>query len=340
MSGEIISEVLSFAPSSATLVALLAGLPVVAALYLYCRVESNRIRPDLSLGKLERLELERAVLLYGKVCRRQEELYQLRGQPSLGWRAWYRARTEFHKSFGAEVEELKSYASDLRYTITRLRNRPLERYRTRIRIISSRFALGRSLAGYCLMLASLIASSCYADPPLWAPAFSTSRDTLALWQALDGRLLLANWMAFGFTGIAMLLLYLVRRVELSREHGRQLRALKEFAAADPDRLIDRRQEDAEDFEPTTSGAEAAPQRAELRAWFSVLGVSPSASVEEVKQAYKMLLKQNHPDRVHNMSLAFRRLAESETKKLNIAYAEALASLRYEHWQGQEVTQAA
>jgi hypothetical protein len=54
----------------------------------------------------------------------------------------------------------------------------------------------------------------------------------------------------------------------------------------------------------------------------------------------MLLKQNHPDRVHNMSLAFRRLAESETKKLNIAYAEALASLRYEHWHGQEVTQAA
>jgi preprotein translocase subunit Sec63 len=69
-------------------------------------------------------------------------------------------------------------------------------------------------------------------------------------------------------------------------------------------------------------------------------VSPSASVEEVKQAYKMLLKQNHPDRVHNMSLAFRRLAEAETKKLNIAYAEALASLRYEHWHGQEVTQAA
>ena len=64
-----------------------------------------------------------------------------------------------------------------------------------------------------------------------------------------------------------------------------------------------------------------------KSWFDVLGVAPSATVEDVKRAYKLLVKQNHPDRVHSMSAVFRALAESETKKLNAAYAEALACLR-------------
>ena len=40
-------------------------------------------------------------------------------------------------------------------------------------------------------------------------------------------------------------------------------------------------------------------------------------------AYKVLIKQNHPDRVHDMSPALIRLAESETKKINAAYQQAL-----------------
>jgi DnaJ-domain-containing protein 1 len=47
-----------------------------------------------------------------------------------------------------------------------------------------------------------------------------------------------------------------------------------------------------------------------------------ASIEEIKDAYKALVKQNHPDQVHNTSSVFRELAEAETKKLNAAYAEA------------------
>ena len=46
-------------------------------------------------------------------------------------------------------------------------------------------------------------------------------------------------------------------------------------------------------------------------------------MREVKEAYKVLIKQNHPDRVHDMSPAFKTLAEAETKKLNAAYRQAL-----------------
>jgi DnaJ-domain-containing protein 1 len=60
-------------------------------------------------------------------------------------------------------------------------------------------------------------------------------------------------------------------------------------------------------------------------WVRILGVSETATIEEVKQAYKSLIKQNHPDKVQGMSQAFKNLAETETKKINAAYRQAISS---------------
>ena len=59
-------------------------------------------------------------------------------------------------------------------------------------------------------------------------------------------------------------------------------------------------------------------------WFKVLGVQKSASAEDVRKAYKTLIKQSHPDRVQDLSPALKELAEAETKNLNMAYRQALS----------------
>ena len=51
--------------------------------------------------------------------------------------------------------------------------------------------------------------------------------------------------------------------------------------------------------------------------YSVLGVSPSASMDEVKRAYRELAKKYHPDNYINNPLAD--LAEEKMKEINRAY---------------------
>lgn len=56
---------------------------------------------------------------------------------------------------------------------------------------------------------------------------------------------------------------------------------------------------------------------------AVLGVSPDASPDEIKQAYRRLMKEHHPDRVAGMNPASQAQAEERSKEINHAYAQLL-----------------
>lgn len=64
-------------------------------------------------------------------------------------------------------------------------------------------------------------------------------------------------------------------------------------------------------------------RAETIKWFDVLGVTPNASIEEIKTAYHEKVRQYHPDRVADLGEELRRMAEHGMKELNAAYELAL-----------------
>lgn len=59
-------------------------------------------------------------------------------------------------------------------------------------------------------------------------------------------------------------------------------------------------------------------------WFDILGVSPQATVGEIKTAYRDLLKQYHPDRAAGLGEKLRRVANEEAGELIRAYKEGIA----------------
>ncbi|WP_083823003.1 J domain-containing protein [Actimicrobium sp. CCI2.3] len=58
----------------------------------------------------------------------------------------------------------------------------------------------------------------------------------------------------------------------------------------------------------------------------MLSVSRSASLDEVKTAYRSLIRQYHPDKVATLGQELRELAERKSKVINQAYSDALLAV--------------
>jgi len=59
------------------------------------------------------------------------------------------------------------------------------------------------------------------------------------------------------------------------------------------------------------------------AWFQILGTTPSATVDEIKSAYRTKARQYHPDRVADLGIELQNIADRKMKELNAAYEEGL-----------------
>ena len=320
MLGAAFIETYSVAAVNAALVALTLVLP--ALLVGYVRQATRRVSADFSLRRLEAFELDRAETQYRKICQRMSEIDQLAksGTGSL-WKR-LRQRAEIRRQYRAELEDLRANARYLRASIMLFRRQPIRRLRAWVHVISSRFAFGSSLASYLTLLVPATVFIYFAEQPLWAQELAWTLETAILWKPFDERLLYVN--AITSTLVLMLapFLYTTRRARLYSDHRMQTKALREFAGADPDKLL---HVDA----PTTAPLEEAlifePSGSDN--CFVILGVSPAATADEIKEAYRAKMKQSHPDRVHSLAPAFRALAEAETKKLNAAYEEALLAVQ-------------
>jgi hypothetical protein len=325
MLGAAISELFSGSHVDAIFFASWAILASICIGYLRQVIASQRISLDFSLRRLESIELNRATLLYERVRNNLKEIDRLGVDCKGSLRSRYRHRAKIRLQYRNELDDLRAYAHHLRAIIIRIRGRPLQRFKSWARTVSSRSAFSYALALYVLILALLLAPVYLSEQRLLAEELTIKLETLLIWKAVREPLLYANAIASGLAAIVMPVLYLVRRAGLCIEERAQIRWLKEFASTDPGSLS-YRQEDSKSHE--TPPQEPRPEELSTdRMWFLVLEVSPCATIEEIKEAYKAKIKQNHPDRVHGMAPTFRDLAEVETKKLNAAYEEALISFR-------------
>src|SRR5262245_65677568 len=55
-------------------------------------------------------------------------------------------------------------------------------------------------------------------------------------------------------------------------------------------------------------------------YYEILDIPPSATDEQIRAAYRILVQLHHPDRLQQMSPAVREYAEERLKKINQAYS--------------------
>jgi hypothetical protein len=298
-------------------------LPALLLAYTFQSLLARRIRPEFSLRKSETVELDRALLLYRGVSSRLKAIDESAKQPHRFWHALFAPQPEADAD---EREDLEAYAHHLRALIIQLRRLPLERLRGFVRIKSLRFALGRAVVVQIAALALFFLVFRVSEHPAAAHELTASaRDGLValVWFPLDQSLFQANAVGACFAALSIPLLYFLRCAAFRHELGLEFCVLKELAAATPD------QETSQfDTDLLHNGASAGSDRPEPGAdeWFTILGVSPLATIEQVREAYRALIKQSHPDLVQSLSPAIRRFAEAETKRINAAYREAVAAL--------------
>lgn len=58
-------------------------------------------------------------------------------------------------------------------------------------------------------------------------------------------------------------------------------------------------------------------------WCEVLQVAPTASVEEIKDAYRRLISQYHPDKVENLGPEIKEVAARKAQEITVAYKQGM-----------------
>ena len=75
----------------------------------------------------------------------------------------------------------------------------------------------------------------------------------------------------------------------------------------------------------SAAADAHAANGTSTAWHEVLGVSPDATAEDIRQAYSLQMSKYHPDKVAELGPEIQRVAQQMAQRLHVAYEQALKS---------------
>jgi DnaJ domain len=304
---------------NAGLLALWPVLPVLIVCYVRQFLIARRTRPVFALRKSEADELHRARRLFDQVCRRISMISQ-QAEPRGGFWRFFRVLAPDAAADADEMDDLHAHAQHLQTTIRRLTRLPLQRLNYWVHVRSSLFACAVAVAAHVAALALLLALFHFFEQSVWAQHLVDSTNRGA-WYPFDERIFQANAVATGYACIAATLFYVVRRALLRRAYSLEFSFFRQFARNGPAQASD--QPEYEQPVDELANGTKTTRADDAGDWIAVLGVSAQATINDVKHAYKILIKKNHPDRVQDMSPAFRTLAEAETRKINAAYRQAL-----------------
>ncbi|MEP6505214.1 MAG: DnaJ domain-containing protein [Betaproteobacteria bacterium] len=78
---------------------------------------------------------------------------------------------------------------------------------------------------------------------------------------------------------------------------------------------------------TSVDAPSPPREPVPPHWSIVLEIARDANVDEIRDAYRRLISQYHPDKVAALGRELQELAEAKSKDIGIAYQQALMERR-------------
>ncbi len=302
-----------------TLLTLWTALPVLLLAYVHQSLVMRRTRPELALRKSEAAELDRALALYPEVCARLAVIEaQARATKGI-LQLVFGLQPDAEQLDEDEREDLCAHARHLQATIAKLRGLPLRRLREQIAALSFHSAVGGALVVHAAMFVILVVTFHLAGVGAAARELAGVGQSALVWYPFDASYFLANG---GGAALGMLFapaFYLWRRIGLARTCAMEFALLKALAETPATEAADAAADRIDD-------AEEVPELETEQSCFTILGVEQPATIEEVRAAYRMRIKQSHPDRLADMSPAIRTFAEDETKRLNAAFQEALERL--------------
>ena len=308
------------------LLMLWSALPILLLAYARQSLVMRRIRPEFSLRESEAAELDRMLAIHQDVTGRLAKIEaKSRAMKSI-LNLVLALQPDVEPREDEERDDLKAHARHLRATIATLRGLPFRRLRARIIALSFHFAVGGAIATYAATFAILALTLCLPGARAAAREWTGVGHSALAWYPFDASYFLANGAAAALGMLLAPAFYVRRRVGLGREYAMELTLLKELAEtpaeAIPDPGAAGRIDDVQDSakEPRRVDPETE------ESCFAVLGIEQSATIDEIRAAYRMRIKQSHPDRLHDVSPAIRTFAEDETKRLNAAFQEAVERL--------------
>ncbi len=313
------------------LLTLWSALPILSLAYLHHSLALRQVRQEFSLRKSEAAELDRALGLYREVRSRLAEI-DAQDRTAKGFlQLVFALQPDVGRLNEEEREDLNAHARHLQATIAKLRGLPLRRLRARIGAWSFHSAVGGAIAVHAATFVILVLTFSLADLRAAARELAgTGRDAL-VWYPFDASYFLANGAGAAAGMLFAPAFYLWRRTSLAREYAMEFTVLGELAETSAEEIADQPAGRIDDVEQPLQDEAlrdgSFPIEPEMeRSCFAILGIEQSASLDQVRAAYRMRIKQSHPDRLHDVSPAIRTFAEDETKRLNAAFQEALERL--------------
>ena len=303
------------------LLTLWSALPMLSLAYVHQSLVLRQVRPEFSLRKSEAAELDRALAIYRGVHGRLLEI-EARGRTVKGLlKLVFPLQSDATELDEEERTDLKAHARHLQATITKLRGLPLMRLRERVAALNFHSAVGGAIAVHAATFVFLVLALYFADVPDVARELAGTGRSALVWYPFDASYFLANGAGAAMGMLFAPAFYLWRRFGLVREYAMEFTVLRELAETPAAEIPDGaagRVDDAEDSSRVKQGTKES--------CFAILGVEKSATLDQVRAAYRMRIKQSHPDRLHGVSPAIKSFAEDETKRLNAAFQEALERL--------------